>query len=256
MGFRIGYQKLLTLRCWHPDYLGAVASLVPVAATDPLSVSERNDYLSYDVRTLLDVRPTPAGEATLTRRGLQWKTSTFGGWMLAKDTYAETDPAVRLQLGVYLRDPRFAATTDFGVTTLEGRLFHLTNATAPASPTFELTGGNLRSVHYVDSQSTHVRLPQVTAGTDGQVLVRDPLLAGNPVLRTVDVAGAAPDPTTYTLDLSDLPAGLYRFTGPNITNVNLLVGFRRDPALLGVIDLRLADWSGAAYDLRFQSSNP
>lgn len=259
MGFRIAYTKLLTLRCWHPDYLGSVAGIVPAApvptATDS-KLTEINDYLSYDVRELLNIRPTEAGQALLKHRGLIWTPSTFGGWLLARDTFLEADPAVRLQLGVYLRDPGFAANTDLGVSSVEGRRFHLSNANEAAAPVLELTGGDLRDVHYVDSRSHLLRLPQLTPDTAGQVLVRDPLLTGNPVLRTVEVVAADPDPHHYTLDLTGLPAGLYRFTGTNIDNTNVLVGFARDPALLGVIDLRLADWSGAAFDLRFQSSNP
>jgi hypothetical protein len=258
MGFQITYQKLLTLRCWHPDFLGSVADQVPIApaAAPTLTLTERGDYLAYDVRQLLDIRPTPAGHQLLSRTGLIWKASTFGGWLLAKDTYLEADPAVRLQLGIYLRDPQFAAATNFGVPSVAGRLFHLSNANAAVSNPHELTGGDLRAVHYVDSRDFQLRLPQVTSATDSTVEVRDPLLTGNPILRTIAVVAAAPDPDRYTLDLSDLPAGLYRFTGSNVTNVNLLVGFTRDPGLLGVVDLRLADWSGAALDIHFQSSNP
>ena len=258
MGFQITYQKLLTLRCWHPDFLGSVADQVPIApaAAPTLTLAERGDYLAYDVRQLLDIRPTLAGKELLRRTGLVWTPSTFGGWLLSKDTYVEADPAVRLQLGIYLRDPSFAAATNFGVPSVAGRLFHLSNANDAVSATHELTGGDLRAVHYVDSRDFQLSLPQVTSGEDSTVEVRDPLLTGNPVLRTIPVPAAAPDPHNYTLDLSDLPAGLYLFTGPNVTDATLLVGFTRDPALLGIIDLRLADWSGAALDIHFQSSNP
>ncbi len=253
MGFTITYQKLLTLRCWHPEFLRSVANLVPIAPATPLTLTERNDYLAYDVRRWLEIRPTEAGLAMLRRSGLIWTPSTLGGWLLANTTYVEADPSVRLQLGVYVRDPDFAAATNFGVSTVAGRLFHLTNANAGVVPEYDLTGGNLRDVHYAGSQNFSVTLPQLAPGTDSQVQVRDPLVSGNPVLRTVSVAGSAPDPAVYSVDLSGLPAGLYRFTGLHIDNINLLVGFTGDPALLGVIDLRLADWSGAACDLNFQS---
>ena len=256
MGFRIGYTKLLTLRCWHPDYLGSVAAQVPIAPATPLSVTERNDYLAYDLRPLLELRPTAPGEATLARYGLIWTPSTQGGWLLARDTFSTTDPTVRLQLGVYLRDPGFAGNTDFGIPSKEGRLFHLTNANAAAATEFDLTGGNLRSVHYYDSSPPVVRLDQLTPGTDGQVLLRDPLLSGNPVLETFAVSGGEPATANYQLDLRNRPPGLYRFTGTNISNQTLAVGYTSDPALLGLVELQLADWAGSSFDLHFQSSNP
>ena len=257
MGFRIGYTQLLTLRCWHPDFLGAVAGQVPV--TPPaagLTDQAREDYLAYDVRRLLDIRPTPVGRALLRRYGLRWVPSTQGGWLVVRDTFSVSDPAVRLQLGVYLRSPGFAAATNFGTGSLEGRRFHLTNATAAPATQLNLTTGNLRDVHFFPSRGWQVTLPQLTPGTDGQVLLRDPLLAGNPVLRTLDLAGGPAGTDTYSFPIDGLPAGFYRFTGTNIDNVNLLLGFTEDPALLGVISLRLADWNGAAYDLHFQSANP
>lgn len=256
MGFQIAYTKLQELRCWHPDFLGSVAGTVPIAPADTLTVVERQDYLSYDLREHLEIIPTEQGMAVLDRLGLRWANSTFGGWLLAEDAYVETDPAVRLQLGVYLRNPAFAAATDFGLTDQQGRLFHLSNANEAVSSELDLTNGDLRAIHFVDSQGFQVRLPQQVNGTDSEISVRDPLLAGNPIVRTYQVVGGEPTTDHYLLELHDLPAGLYRFTGGNITATNLLVGFARRPALLGVIDLRLANWAGAAFDLHFQSSNP
>lgn len=256
MGFRIGYLKLLTLRCWHPDYLGSVAAQVPIAPADPLTVAEKNDYLAYDLRPLLDLRPTEGGAATLARYGLIWTPSNQGGWLLAKDTFTTVDPTLRLQLGVYLRDPGFAAATDFGIASKENQLFHLSNANLASVPELDLAGGNLRSVHYFDSSSGVVQLTQTNPGTDGQVLLRDPLLPGNPVLETFEVAGGEPTTDTYRIDLRGRPSGLYRFTGTNITNQTVAVGFSSTPGLLGVVELQLADWAGSTFDLHFQSSNP
>ena len=256
MGFRIGYTKLLTLRCWHPDFLGSMASQVPVAPSATLTVAEKNDYLSYDLRNLLELRPTVDGRATLDRYGLIWMPSTLGGWLLARDTFSTTDPRLRLQLGVFLRDPGFARATNFGVGTQENRIFYLTNANASPGPTLDLAGGNLRLEHFRDSSSFTVRLAQTNPGTDSQVEIRDPLLFNNPVLETVAVAGGDPITDSYQLDLRGRRAGLYRFTGANITNRNIAVGFTAEPDLLGVIELRLADWAGSAFDLHFQSSNP
>ncbi|THH39416.1 hypothetical protein [Neolewinella litorea] len=254
MGFRIGFTKWLTLRCWHPDYLRSMAGNVPVAPTDTLSTTQRNDYLRYDVRNLLDIRPTAHGAALLKRYSFIWTPSTLGGWLLARDTYDETDPGVRLQLGVYLRDPGFAAATDFGMSSVEGWLFHLTNATSAVTAEHELTGGNLRSVHYLPSRDFTLTLPQLTPNTDSQVQLRDPLLTGNPILETIAVKAAAPSADEYRVEIMGRPPGLYRFTGSNITNQNILLGFTGDPTLIGVIDLRLADWDGAAFDLHFKPS--
>ncbi len=256
MGFRIGYLKLLTLRCWHPDYLGSAAPLVPVAPGDSLTVAENNDYLAYDLRQLLELKPTERGAATLKRYGLIWTPSTQGGWLLAKDTFSTTDPTLRLQLGVFLRDPGFAAATDFGVGTQEKSLFYLTNANETSAPEHDLTNGNLRSIHYVESSPAIVRLSQNAPGTDSQVELRDPLLFNNPILETLTVSGGEPTTDHYQIDLRSRPAGLYRFTGLNVSNQNLAVGFTSTPGLLGVIELQLADWAGSTFDLHFQSSNP
>jgi hypothetical protein len=256
VGFRIGYTQLLTLRCWHPDFLGAVAGAVPVAPADTLTVAEKQDYLRYDIRELIAIEPTGRGRAVLNRYGWRWAASTLGGWLLVPDTYVEPDPDVRLQLGVRLVDPRFATATDFGPPALEGQLFHLSNANATPAPAFELTGGNLRQVHWQPSQGFRVTLQQNTPATDSQVDLRDPLLSGNPILRSYQVAGGEAGTTTYQLDLSDLPAGSYRFTGSNISPVTLSVGHAVRPGLLGTIDLRLAGWAGSSFDLRFASSNP
>lgn len=256
MGFQIAYTKLLELRCWHPDFLGSVASMVPIAPADALTVNERKDYLRYDLREHLEIIPTEGGKELLKRLGLIWTRSTFGGWLLAKEAYVETDPTIRLQLGVYLRNPAFAAATDFDLTDQQGRLFHLSNANEAVATELDLTGGDLRAIHFVDSQGFQVRLPQLVNGTDSEISLRDPLLSGNPVIRTYQATGGESTTDHYLLELHDLPAGLYRFTGSNITATNLLVGFARRPALLGVIDLRLADWAGSAFDLHFQSSNP
>ena len=108
MGFRIAYTKLFTLRAWHPDYLGTVSSAVPVPAGTTLTLQERQDYLGYDVRDYLDIRPLPGAPDVVDRYGLRWVRNTQGGWLLARDTFTITDPSVRLTLGVYLRDPAFA----------------------------------------------------------------------------------------------------------------------------------------------------
>lgn len=253
MAFRIAYTKLLTLRCWHPDYLGSLAGQVPVADPASLSDPEQREYLRYDVRSLLDLRPTSGGQATLERYGLQWKRSTQGGWLLAKDSLAITDPTVRLQLGVFLLDPGFARTTDFGVVTQERKLFYVTNVGQTPVPEYELTDGNLP---YVDSSPAVVRLAQFSAGTDSTVDLRDPLQFNNPILESIAVSGGQATTTEYQLDLRDRPAGLYRFTGTNITNQTMAVGFGDMPDLLGVIELQLADWAGSAFDFHFNSSNP
>ncbi|PPK87928.1 hypothetical protein CLV84_0887 [Neolewinella xylanilytica] len=253
MAFRITYTKLLTLRCWHPDYLGSVAGQVPVADPGALSVAEQRDYLRYDLRPLLDLRPTEAGQATLDRYGLQWKRSTQGGWLLAQDSFSTTDPSVRLQLGVFLLDPGFAKKTNFGVATLERKLFYVTNANQPPVSGYVLTGGNLP---YLDSSPAVVRLAQTTPGTDSTVDLRDPFLFNNPILETFAVSGGEATTPEYQLDLRDRPAGRYRFTGANITNQNLAVGFGSIPDLLGVIELQLAGWAGFALDFHFTSSNP
>jgi hypothetical protein len=258
MGFRIGYTQLLTLRCWHPGFLGSVAGRVPVAPTDTLTVEELQDYLSYDLREWIAIEPTAAGRATLDRYGWRWASSTLGGWVLVPDTYQEPAPEVRVQLGVRLVDPRFAAATNFGPASLEGQLFHLTNANAsPATDaTLELTGGNLRPIHYQPSQGFRITLQQNTPATDGQVDLRDPLLSGNPIIRSYPVAGGEAGTTTYQIDLTGIPAGSYRFTGTNINPITLSVGHALQPDLLGTIDLRLAGWSGSAFDIRFAPSNP
>jgi len=256
VGFQIAYTKLLELRCWHPDFLGVVAGMVPIAPATALTITQRKDYLRYDVRDQLDIRPTERGTELLERLGLIWTQSTFGGWLLAKTAFAETDPAARLQLGVHLRNPAFAAATDFGLADRQGLLFHLTNATEAVAPELDLTNGDLRSIHYATSQGAQVRLAQLVNGTDGEISLRDPLQAGNPIIRNYQVNGGEATTDHYLLDLSDVPAGRYRFTGTNITATNLLVGFARQPGLLGVIDLRLADWAGSAFDLHFKSSNP
>ena len=255
MGFRIAYTKLLTLRCWHPNYLGSVASRVPVAPADTLSVAEKQDYLGYDVRRLLEIRPTPPGQAMLDRYGLLWVPTTLGGWLLGRDDFSSSDPTLSLQLGVFLQNPGFAAQTDFGDGAQVKRLFYLANANHPPAATHDLTAGNLRGIHYVDSSAPVVRLPQLVPGTDSQVEVRDPLRFNNPVLETVPVAGGEPATDQYELDLRHRPAGLYRFTGANISNQNLAVGFNPFPDLIGVIELHLAAWSGSSFDLHFKSSN-
>ncbi len=256
MGFQIGYRKLLTLRCWHPTYLGRMAGKVPHDGS-ALTVAERQDYLRYDLRNLLDIFPTAAGAATLQRFNLRWVPSTLGGWLLAKDTFTPVDSGLRLQLGVALRDPGFAAATDFGISSRQGKLFYLSNAGAAPAPQHDLTDGDLRAIHFENSQARQVRLSQLAPGTDGQVQLRDPLLAGNPVLRTLPVGGGAATTDHYLLELSTVAAGLYRFTGTNINNQNLVVGMTDRPELLGVIDLQLAGWVAAACDLHFKpSSNP
>ena len=256
MGFRIGYTKLLTLRCWHPAYLGSMAGQVPVAPATTLTVAEKNDYLNYDFRNLLELRPTADGRATLDRYGLLWTLSTLGGWLLARDTFGTTDPGLRLQLGAYLRDPGFARATNFGAGAQEKKIFYLSNANETPEPEHDLTGGVLRDLHYRDSSPFTVRLAQTNPGTDSQIEIRDPLRFNNPVLETVAVSGGDPTTDAYQLDLRGRRAGLYRFTGANITNQTLAVGFTAEPDLLGVIELRVADWADAAFDLHFQSSNP
>ena len=101
-----------------------------------------------------------------------------------------------------------------------------------------------------------MRLDQTVPGTATTIQVRDPLRFGNPVLRTLSLPATEPGVTTYDLDLQDFPAGVYRFTGGNVAPVTLAVGVARQPDLLGLISLQLADWIGAAFDLHFQSLNP
>lgn len=257
MGYRIRYTKILTLRAWHPAFLGAVAGQVPVPAGTNLSLQERQDYLGYDLRRYLDIRPLPGAPDVVLRYGLRWAPNTQGGWLLGPDTFTVTDPLVRLTLGVYLRDPDFAARTDFGTPSLSGRVFHLTNAKLPLAATVDLTNGTgLQDSHFLPAGGYTVRFDQQPPGATATVQVRDPLGPGNPVRKTLSFPATNPPQTSYTLDLGDLPAAVYRFTSPQINSGNAVVGIRRAAPLLGIVTLQLADWIGSTFDIHFQPTNP
>ena len=118
MGFQITYDALCTLRCWQPAFLGSTPP-VPLAAgnadeTMPfhlrfgLSPVQVRDYLSYDIRNYLDVRPTMAAAEMVQARGWRWLASTQGGSLVAnRGTPDGTDYwSMRRYLNEFLSDKR------------------------------------------------------------------------------------------------------------------------------------------------------
>ena len=126
MAFQIRYETVLTLRCWHPAYLGEAAGLVPVAG--PLTPRQEYDYLRYDLRPSLEIRPTTSGAAYLERRGLRWLPTTQGGFLVGPENFAEADGSQVLELGLFPTSGDFAARTDFGTNDINGRYFRLSNS--------------------------------------------------------------------------------------------------------------------------------
>ncbi len=102
MGFTIGYERLLTLNCWHPAYLGLAAGWPTLPARGPLTDAPvQNDLLAYDLRRYLLLEPTPGCARRLKRQGLQFRRSTTGGWLLGRDSYLVDATSPRLTLAVY-----------------------------------------------------------------------------------------------------------------------------------------------------------
>lgn len=109
MGFTIKYATLLTLRCWYSPALAGVSSALPLDPLPPAATTpqrkEMRAYLRYDLRTVVQLRPTAEGQALLDRSGARWLATTQGGVVVAGDKFrAFTEP---LTIGCYLRDPAF-----------------------------------------------------------------------------------------------------------------------------------------------------
>lgn len=236
MGFAITYRRLFELRCWHPAYLGAAAASVPDIASVPAGQATR-DLLNYDLRRFLRIRPTSTGRHFLREKGLTWKATTLGGWLLAADGFNASGTNDRLQLGVYLTDGAFAQNTDFGVDSRQGRMWYLSTTSGAAASPVSLTDGNLRGVHYFPNIGNSILLDRTDPTTSSTVSLRDPLVNGNPILRTYSLP--ADEQATYALDLSAVNPGLYRLTGSDITNQTFALGFQREPGLLGVVEVIL-----------------
>jgi len=264
MGFQIIYDALCTLRCWQPAFLGSTPA-VPLAAGNPdetvpfhirfnLNPVQVRDYLSYDIRNYLDIRPTAAGAELVKASGWQWLASTQGGSLVANNAIAPPAGA-RLQLGVYLRDPRFIDNTDFDgpdAGTDEatgGKRFFVTNATVTGGDfSFPAAATGLDERRFVGVQHSIFSLPKTADGSD-PVTVLDPLNGGR-VVKTLDFSATDPTLTTYPCDLSDLSAGLYQLEGNQIDNETTLIGFAGEAGLLGVVELTVPTVN--AVDLHFK----
>jgi len=264
MGFQITYDALCTLRCWQPAFLGSTPP-VPLAAGNAdermpfhlrfgLSPVQVRDYLSYDIRNYLDVRPTMATTEMVRARGWRWLASTQGGSLVANNTIAPPAGA-RLQLGVYLRDPRFIDHTDFDgpdgddEADTRGKRFFVTNAAVTGADfSFPTAADGLDERRFVGIRHSVFSLPKTPDGND-PVTVRDPLGDGR-VVKTLDFSTTDPTLTTYPCDLSDLPPGLYQLEGNQIVNETTLIGFAGEAGLLGIVELDLH--IATAVDLHFK----
>jgi hypothetical protein len=264
MGFQIIYDALCTLRCWQPAFLGTTPA-VPLAAGNPdetlpfhirfgLSPVQVRDYLSYDIRDYLDIRPTAAGTKMVKAAGWRWLASTQGGSLVANNAITPTAGA-RLQLGVYLRDPRFIDKTDFDGPDVgseedtRGKRFFLTNATVTGGDfSFPLANVGLDERRFVGVRHSVFSLSKTADGNE-TVTVRDPL-AGGQVVKVLDFTLTDPTLPTYPCDLSDLPPGLYQLEGNQINNETTLLGFAGEAGLIGVIELTVP--TATAVDLHFK----
>ncbi len=252
MGFAITYKTVLEVNLWQHFLLDTASdnfSLPPSPAT-PAGVVQR--MLQYDLRNILSLQPTAFSADQLRQRGLIFKPTTTGFFVVSKDGYTESEDQYRLSIAASLVDPAWLDYTDIGVTSLEGQVFHLTNfGLTPATRTLLTANGNesLRAEHFVPWQGRVVRLPQQVPGTATTIEVFDALSASVTPVLTVTLP-AITGQTEYELDCRALREGLYRFSGANITTTTLYLGLENHPDLIGVIDLFVKDWEESVFDVR------
>jgi hypothetical protein len=278
MGFQIIYDALVTLRCWQPAFLGGVTT-VPLVIADAnapetdfltrynLSPRQLNDYLSYDIRQFLDIRPTERGAAILQRYGWRWLPGTQGGSLVAS-TALPPPVGSRLQLAVSIRDFRFREKTDFDgpdpnpapadpdqeTEQIRGLVFFLTDQPVAGGGDYSIpaAGVGLDETRFLPSYSRAFSLEKDSDGNEN-IELRDPL-QGDLLLKTLDFSQTEPDQPSYFLEFPELPAGLYRLSGARITDHYCLIGLAGTPGVLGIIELGVP--AAGPIDLHFKEKQP
>lgn len=273
MSFQIIYQSILTLRCWQTAFLGEVP-IVPLTVADAtaaptafrqrfgLSPRQLSDYLNYDIRRYLDIRPTDRSLSVLKQYGWRWLAGTQGGSLVASD--AITLPSgSSLQLAVSINDYRFREQTDFDgpdvdpapadpdqeTEQIRGKLFYVTDQTvAGANHSFPSAATGLDERWFLPSYGHLFSLEKNSNGNE-VIEIQDPLRA-NLLVKTLDYSEADPADPAYAIDLTSLPTGIYRISGTRIDDQLALIGFSTVPGLLGIIEMGIP--SAGPIDLHFK----
>lgn len=258
MGFAITYKAVIELNLWHHFWLDTDADdfALPPGPATPDGVVRR--ILDYDLRELLRIRPTEESQQYLASRGLTFKQTTTGCFVVSKNSYTEPNTSFRISLVVDLVDPTWLDYANIGLTSLNRRIFHLSNFGETAVARFLLTsGGNdsLQSTHFVPRKGRVVRLQQLNPGTATTIEVFDALSSSaTPVLSFSFPAIA--NQTEYELDCRSLSEGLYNFVSSN-NNIDTTIdpspqylGLENQPAAIGVVDLFISGWEETIYDIR------
>lgn len=251
MGFALAYKTVLEVAVWHhfwvdPD--GGTFTLPP----NPGTPEALDRLFDYDLRRLLDIRPTQRSLEWFRRKGLIFKPTQTGCLLASRDGYTESDDAARLTLVISIRDPQLLRHTDLGIAKFEGRIFHLTNFDRPPADRTLLTdngSGQLEATHFVPQRGRVLRIGQQTPGTATTVGIFDALSAATDPVLTV-ILPAVPDQPEYEIDARALPEGLYRIESPNTVTTTLYLGIEDIPNAVGVIDLFIKDRDAEIYDIR------
>ncbi len=276
MGFSIGYNIVAELALWHHRHLdgppGGVFTLPPFPpAPFPAPAPALLDRLrEYDVRRWLEVRPTPDTEQLLAQKNLQFRPSSRGGIIIAKQGFANGPSEERITLVLKLIEPAFLTYTDLDLTvadnpatptinedwlpSMQGQVFFLSNFTLPAGSA--LLGSapgfpHLRTAHLVPLRTRVVRLQQTVPGMASQVRVFAQSSAVVTPAKVFDLP-AVTGQTQYELDCRSLPEGYYRFEGANIATTRLYLGLENTGGVFAIVELLLNKISNPTrYDIRF-----
>lgn len=251
MGFIIAYKTILEVAVWHHFYVdpkGGTFTLPP----NPGTPEALDRLFDYEVRRLLDIRPTQRSLEWIRRKGLIFKPTQTGCLLASRDGFTESDEMARLTLMVSIRDQQLLWHTNLGIGKSEGRIFYLTNFDRPPATRTLLTdaeSGQLEAMHFVPQRGRVFSLTQQTPGTATSVGIFEALsVATDPVL-TVDFPAVSDQPD-YEIDARALPEGLYRIESANTITTTFYLGMEKVPDILGLIDLFIKDSDRAIYDIR------
>lgn len=275
MGFSIGYDIIAELALWHHRHLdgppGGLFTLppfppAPFPAPPPALFGRLREY---DVRRWMEVRPTPDSEKLLAQKNLQFRPSSKGGIVVAKQGFSNGPGEDRITLVLKLIEPAFLTYTDFDLTiadnpatttinedslpSMQGQVFFLSNFSLPAGS--GLLGSapglpHLRTAQLVPLRTRVVRLQQTVPGTASQVRVFAQNSAVVTPVKTFDMP-AVTDQTQYELDCRSLPEGYYRFEGANVATTRYYLGLENMASPFAIVELLLNKITNPTrYDIR------
>lgn len=273
MSFQIIYESILTLRCWQTAFLGEVpavpltvadASAAPTAFRQRFGLSPRqlSDYLNYDIRRYLNIRPTDRSLSALQQYGWRWLAGTQGGSLVASDAIAPPSGS-SLQLAVSVNDYRFRERTDFDgpdadpgaadpdqeKEQIRGKLFYVTDQTVTGADHYLPTAATGLDERWFLPSYGHVFTLEKNSDGNEAIEIQNPLRA-NLLVKTLDYSEADPTDPAYAIDLTSLPTGIYRISGARIDDQLALIGFAAVPGLLGIIEMGIP--SAGPIDLHFK----